>query len=83
MRKILLTAAFIAAMSLPTAASAHERLLDGALGAVAGAVVAGPVGLIAGGVVGLTAGPSIASSWGLRGHRHYRRARYVRHEPQY
>ncbi len=37
------------------------------------------IGLVAGGVVGYTAGPSIASSWGLRGHRHYHRAHYRRH----
>lgn len=43
-----------------------ERALDGTLGAVSGAVVAGPVGLGAGGIVGATAGPAIASSWGVR-----------------
>ena len=41
---------------------------------LAGALVAGPVGLVAGGVVGYTAGPAIASSWGLKGRRHYRHA---------
>jgi hypothetical protein len=45
-------------------------------------VVAGPVGLVAGGVVGYTAGPAIASSWGLKAHRHYHRARYGRHHQQ-
>ena len=82
MRKLLITATFVAVTALPTVASAHERLFDGALGAVAGALVAGPVGLVAGGVVGATAGPSIATSWGLRGHHHYRH-HYVRHAHRY
>jgi hypothetical protein len=53
----------------PTALAAQERAVDGTLGAVAGAVVFGPLGLVAG----------IASSWGLRHHHHYHRVRYVRH----
>ena len=64
---------------VPIAAGAQERLGDAALGAVSGAIVGGPIGLVAGGVVGYTAGPSIASGWGLRGHRHYHRAHYRRH----
>ena len=77
MRKSLAIMIAIAGISFaPVAAHAQERLGDGAMGALAGALVGGPVGLIAGGVVGYTAGPSIASSWGLRGHRHYRRAHY-------
>lgn len=76
----LLTAAAIAALFfLPSAAYAQERLGDGAMGALAGALVGGPVGLVAGGVVGYTAGPAIASSWGLKGHRHYHRAHYHHH----
>lgn len=47
-------------------ASAGERVGDAALGALAGAVVLGPIGLVAGAAVGYTAGPAIASSWGLR-----------------
>jgi len=47
-------------------ACAGERTGDAALGALAGAVVLGPVGLVAGAAVGYTAGPSIANSWGLR-----------------
>ncbi len=58
-----------------TPSFAQERLGDGAMGALAGAVVAGPIGLVAGGIVGFTAGPSIASSWGLK-HHHYRHAHY-------
>ncbi len=56
---------------------AQEKLGDGAMGALAGAVVAGPIGLVAGGIIGYTAGPGIANSWGLR-HHHYRRAHYHR-----
>jgi len=44
-----------------------QRAGDAALGAVAGAVVLGPVGAIAGAFVGYTAGPSISRSWGLEG----------------
>jgi hypothetical protein len=59
----------------PAAASASERLTDGALGGLAGAVVFGPVGLVAGGVIGYTAGPKIACKIGAkRCYRH--RARY-------
>jgi hypothetical protein len=77
MNKSLAIVVAIAGISCATvSAQAQERLGDGAMGALAGALVAGPIGLVAGGVVGYTAGPSIASSWGLRGHRHYRRAHY-------
>ena len=54
-------------------ARADDRGLDGLLGAGAGALVFGPVGLVAGGVIGYSAGPHI--NCGLRGgcgrHRHY------------
>ena len=50
----------------PGTAGAQERTGDAALGALAGAVVAGPFGLVAGGVVGYTAGPGIASEWGCK-----------------
>jgi hypothetical protein len=61
----------VAALVLPMAlvswgASAEERTGDAAWGALAGAVVLGPIGLVAGAAVGYTAGPSIASSWGMR-----------------
>jgi hypothetical protein len=56
----------IAMALVPFGASAGERVGDAALGALAGAVVLGPVGLVAGAAVGYTAGPSIADSWGLR-----------------
>ncbi|HUZ91674.1 MAG TPA: hypothetical protein VMU78_07225 [Methylocella sp.] len=83
MRKWLSILAAIAGISLlPSLANAQERLGDGAMGALAGALVGGPIGLVAGGVVGYSAGPSIASSWGLRGHRHYRHAHYRHHPPR-
>jgi hypothetical protein len=60
---------------VPAGALASERVGDAALGALAGAVVAGPVGLVGGGVIGYTAGPGIAGEWGLR-HRHHSRPRH-------
>jgi hypothetical protein len=75
MKKMIIIAALAAMGLVPVAAQAQERLGDAALGAVSGAIVAGPIGLVAGGVVGFTAGPSIASSWGLR-HRRARRVAY-------
>ena len=71
MKKIV--AALVVPMALVSwSASAEERTGDAALGALAGAVVLGPIGLVAGAAVGYTAGPSIASSWGVRRshHRH-------------
>jgi hypothetical protein len=71
MKKIL--AALVVPMVLVSwGACAEERTGDAALGALAGAVVLGPIGLVAGAAVGYTTGPSIASSWGLRRshHRH-------------
>ncbi len=77
-RHIIVPACLCLAASLPaTAVMAQERVGDGAMGALAGAVVLGPIGLLAGGVIGYTAGPGIADSWGTRHHRHYyRRAHY-------
>jgi hypothetical protein len=66
MKKMIIIAALAAVGLVPVAAQAQERLGDAALGAVSGALVAGPVGLVAGGIVGFTAGPAIASTWGLR-----------------
>ena len=54
-----------------------QRAGDAALGAVAGAVVLGPVGAVAGAFVGYTAGPSISRSWGLEGSRSSRHRRQV------
>jgi hypothetical protein len=59
-----------------TAARAENRVIDGVLGAGAGALVAGPVGLVAGGVIGFSAGPKISCS--LRDDCHHRR-HYRRH----
>ena len=73
MIKAYATAAMLLVLA-PSAALA-QRAGDAALGAVAGAVVLGPVGAVAGAFVGYTAGPSISRSWGLEGSRssRYRR----------
>ena len=71
--KKCLTILALAMTLVPFGASAQERAGDAALGALAGAVVLGPIGLVAGAAVGYTAGPSIASSWGMR-RPHARRA---------
>ncbi len=77
MKMLLAVGLVIAGIAfLPTAAAAEERLGDGAMGAVAGAIVGGPVGAVAGGVVGYTAGPNIARGLGIR-HRHYRHHHYA------
>ena len=70
MKKMIVTLV-MATTLMPLGAVAQERVGDAALGALSGAVVLGPVGAVAGAVVGYTAGPAIASSWGLR--RHHRR----------
>ena len=61
----------------PGIAAGQERLGDGAMGAAAGALVAGPVGAIAGGIVGYTVGPNIAHAWGLHRYHRYRDTRRV------
>lgn len=73
----MLKAYSIAALLLVLAPSAAmaQRAGDAALGAVAGAVVLGPVGAVAGAFVGYTAGPSISRSWGLEGSRSSRHRR--------
>jgi hypothetical protein len=76
MRKVIAIALVVAALLVPTAALAGERLFDGALGALSGGLVAGPPGVLAGGVIGYVAGPRI--SRGLGFHRHYRYAHYSR-----
>jgi hypothetical protein len=76
MRQAIAVAFIAVALMAPTAAGAGERVVDGALGAGSGAIVAGPVGLVAGGVVGFVAGPHISHGLGL--HRHYRRVHYSR-----
>jgi hypothetical protein len=73
MIKAYTTAALLLVL-VPSAAMA-QRAGDAALGAVAGAVVLGPVGAVAGAFVGYTAGPSISRSWGLEGSRSSRHRR--------
>ena len=65
MKKALVVGIAILAFA-PGAALAQERAGDAALGALSGAIVLGPIGAVAGAFVGYAAGPSIASSWGLR-----------------
>lgn len=79
MKKILAMTAVLGAVVLaPAMASAQERLLDGALGAGAGALAFGPVGAVAGGLVGYTAGPNIANGLGVRHPRRVHHRHYVR-----
>lgn len=76
MKKLAAYVAVAGMVLAPAAASAGERLTDGALGGLAGAVAFGPVGLVAGGIIGYTAGPHIACKIGAK--RCYHRARYRR-----
>ena len=71
--KRVLAFVVVAASLVPFGAQAGDRVADSAMGAVSGAIVAGPVGLVAGGVVGYTAGPAISCSWGLGGCRRHHR----------
>ena len=57
----------------PGAAVAKHRVGNAALGALAGAVVFGPVGAVAGAAVGYTAGDGIARDWGVRRSRPHHR----------
>lgn len=74
MKKIVIVAV-IAVWYVPSAAHADERVGAAALGALSGAVVLGPIGAVAGAAIGYTAGPAIASSWGLRRSESPRRTR--------
>jgi hypothetical protein len=69
-KKVIAIAVAFAALLVPTVANAGERVLDGALGAASGGLLAGPGGFIAGGIIGYAAGPEIARSLGF--HRRYR-----------
>ena len=75
MRSIAVSTLFLGLMLAPAAAG--ERIGDGAMGALAGAVVAGPVGLVAGGVIGYAAGPHISERLGINKPRHHRRVRHA------
>jgi hypothetical protein len=75
--KKLFVAALIAASFLSFEARAQERAGSAALGAVSGAVVLGPIGAVAGAFIGYTAGPAIASSWGVRRSGSRSRARHA------
>jgi hypothetical protein len=57
----------VLALMVSTSAIAGERTTDTALGAIAGAVVLGPIGAAAGAFIGYTAGPSMSRAWGVRG----------------
>lgn len=73
MRRVITIGFMAAVLFVPTAAGAGERLVDGVLGAAAGALVGGPAGLVAGGLIGYVAGPRISRPLGFhRFHRHYR-----------
>jgi hypothetical protein len=73
MRRVIAIGFMAAVLVVPTAVSAGERLVDGALGAAAGALVGGAAGLVAGGLIGYVAGPRISRPLGFhRFHRHYR-----------
>lgn len=65
MKKTLVLVTFSLLLT-SSATIAQERTGDAALGALSDALVLGPVGAVAGALVGYTAGPSIASAWGLR-----------------
>ena len=73
MRQTVAIAIVTTALLAPVAACAGERVLDGALGAASGAIVAGPVGLVAGGVIGFVAGPNIAHGLRLKHHHRFDR----------
>ncbi len=75
MKRFLTIAIVAGALLAPAAASAGERVLDGALGAASGGIVFGPVGLVAGGLTGYVAGPNIARGLGLKGHHRHHYAR--------
>ena len=74
--KLVISMLVAAVAIIPMSVGAQERAGNAAIGAVAGAVVFGPVGALAGAAVGYTAGQGIAHDWGLR---RWRPAHRVRH----
>jgi hypothetical protein len=73
-----LALAGVAIVLTASGASAHDRVEHAAVGAVAEAVVAGPVGFVGGGLIGYVAGPRIGCDLGLERCHRYRRVRYRR-----
>jgi hypothetical protein len=65
--RLLLPAGLALPLFLASPASAQERLGDGALGALAGALVGGPIGLVAGGVVAIRPVPPSRRAGGFGG----------------
>jgi outer membrane lipoprotein SlyB len=80
MKRLFAIAIVGTALLAPGAAGAGERVTDAALGAVSGALVAGPFGLVAGGVIGYAAGPDISRSMGIN-HHHRERNRSAVNRP--
>ena len=82
MKRSLVIAALMAGLLFaPAVAGAQQRLRDGVIGAVGGAVVGGPVGAVVGGVGGYVVGPRVERA--VTGRRHYRHARYRYHRRHY
>ena len=78
-RSFIITALAAGLFFTPFAAGAQQRVIDGVLGAGAGAVVGGPVGAVVGGAIGYTAGPEItrgARTGNNRGRGYGSRDRY-------
>jgi len=67
----------LAIIMIPIEVKAQERVVDGAGGALAGVLVAGPIGALAGGIIGVVSGPDIARGMGLKGHHHYHRVHHT------
>jgi len=83
MRAFGLAVAAIALVPMTTSASANNRATRTAVGAVAGAVVAGPVGLVGGGLIGYFAGRQISCDLGIERCRRYARYRRSGYAPAY
>jgi hypothetical protein len=79
MRAAGLILCVLAIALVPMEVKAQERAVDGAGGALAGVLVAGPIGALAGGVIGVVSGPDIARGMGLKGRHHYHRVHYHAH----
>ena len=73
MKSVLRIGVVIAALAFSSFSAQAQKAGNAAMGALAGAVVAGPVGLIAGGVIGYTAGEDIARGMGIKEKRRHRR----------